>query len=321
MAPSTQTARVHQIRREADGVVSLELRPSSGAEQFPQFTAGSHIDLHLPNGLIRSYSLCNAQGDHGRYVVAVAHDRNSRGGSSYVNTLLRSGAELQISLPRNNFQLDESAERYVLLAGGIGVTPLYSMLQRLCQIGKRVTFIYCARSRREAAFLQEIMSLASERIELVWHFDSEVGHSPQIRSLLQSYLPESRVYCCGPEPMLEAFIGACDSLQFSHAAIERFKAASSQSVVAHKPYLLVLRRSGRTLEVPNGQTPLRAILDAGINVDFGCGEGVCGACESRVIEGIVDHRDDLLSKHEKASNKTMLICVSGCKSDKLVLDL
>ncbi|RYH44434.1 MAG: oxidoreductase [Alcaligenaceae bacterium] len=311
---------VHDIRSEADGVVSVELRPASADVILPSFNAGAHIDLHLPNGLIRSYSLCNDPGDSGRYVVAVGLDRDSRGGSRYIHTQLAVGTLLQTSAPRNNFRLDETATQYVLVAGGIGVTPLYAMLQRLIQLGRQVTFIYCARSRKEAAFAADITAMAGEMVQVLWHFVDEAGRLPDLPELLSARHPDSRFYCCGPAPMLEAFVQTCEALNYPHAAIERFSGLAD-AAGAERAYLLELRRSGRTLQVTEGKTVLRVMLEAGLNVDFGCEEGVCGACETRVLEGVVDHKDDLLEKAEKASNKTMLICVSGCKSERLVLDL
>lgn len=321
MSTSSLTALVHRIRPEASSIVSVELLPASEHMRLPGFSAGSHIDLHMPNGITRSYSLCNDPREQDRYVVAVAHDRHSRGGSRYINQELRTGAELRISAPRNNFRLDEDADRFVLLAGGIGVTPLYAMLQRLKRLGKQVTFIYCARSRGEAAFVDEIAAMADTRTTIVRHFDDEAGQPPSLDTLLAGCGAATRLYCCGPAPMLDAFVATCESLGLPHAFIERFTTARTETPAGDHPYVLELRRSGRVLQVPAGKTPLRAMLEAGIEVDFGCEEGLCGACESRVLEGVVEHRDALLSKAEKASNKTMLICVSGCKTERLVLDL
>ncbi|WP_028600967.1 PDR/VanB family oxidoreductase [Ottowia thiooxydans] len=321
MSTSLIKTLVHQIRREAEGVVSVELRPAGNDASLPRFSAGAHIDLHLPNGITRSYSLCNDQNESHRYVVAVANDRSSRGGSSYINNNLLPGTELTISPPRNNFRLNEAAESFVLVAGGIGVTPLYSMLRRLVELEKQVTFIYCARSRKEAAFAPEIAALVRGKVEVLWHFDDEVGSTPALEKLLANRDSQGHLYCCGPSPMLDSFLLRCGELGYLNAAIERFAATHTNEPGASRAFQLELRRSGKTLDVPEGKTVLRVMLDAGVDVDFGCEEGVCGACETRVFEGDIDHRDDLLSKEEKASNKTMLICVSGCKSERLVLDL
>src|SRR5690606_33139832 len=147
-------------------------RPASSGVEFPPFEAGAHIDLHLPNGLVRSYSLCNPPSERGRYVVGVLHDCKSRGGSRYIHEALRIGNELEISMPRNNFQLNENAPRSILVSGGIGVTPILCMLQRLTALSRPVKLIYCARTRREAAFIPEIRALAAHA-EVHWHFDDE----------------------------------------------------------------------------------------------------------------------------------------------------
>src|SRR3569833_1024254 len=161
MSGFTLRAFIQAIRHEAEGVISLELRPATGSTAFPPFTAGAHIDLQLPNGLVRSYSLLNSPAERDRYVIGVLHDRNSRGGSRCVHEQLRVGMTVPASIPRNNFALDESAARSVLLAGGIGVTPMLSMLQRLVALGQPEDFIYCARSRTEAAFIERIEALAA----------------------------------------------------------------------------------------------------------------------------------------------------------------
>lgn len=321
MSTSLLKTLVHQIRREAQGVVSVELRPVGDNETLPRFSAGAHIDLHLPNGITRSYSLCNDQNETQRYIVAVANDRSSRGGSRFINNDLLPGTELSVSPPRNHFRLNEQANNFVLLAGGIGVTPLYAMLRRLVELDKTVTFIYCARSRKEAAFAPEIAALACNQVEVIWHFDDEAGHGPELEKLLANRDSEAHFYCCGPSPMLDAFLACCGQMGYLNASIERFAGTQTEDIGASRTFRLELRRSGRSVEVPMGKTVLRVLQDAGIDVDFGCEEGVCGACETRVFEGEIEHRDNLLSKEEKASNKTMLICVSSCRSERLVLDL
>ena len=197
------------MRLEADGIVSVEFQPAGEGAVFPPFSAGSHIDLHLPNGLMRSYSLCNAAGDSGRYVVGVQLDRASRGGSRYVHEQLRVGQAIEISAPRNNFALHEDAPRSVLVSGGIGITPLWCMLQRLVALGKPVELIYCARSRAEAAFAKSVAALAG-RVHVTWHFDSERGGPPDLPALLANRGADSHYYCCGPAPMLDAFERECE---------------------------------------------------------------------------------------------------------------
>jgi len=322
MSSPTLNALVHTMRYEADGIVSVEFRPATPAVDFPAFEAGSHIDLHLPNGLVRSYSLCNPSSDRQRYVVGVLNDRKSRGGSRYVHQQLRVGMTLPISQPRNNFKLEEGAGHSVLVAGGIGVTPIWCMLQRLAAIGKPAELIYCARSRKESAFGEAIAALAAEKgIALTWHFDEEKGGPPDLAALLGGKGADSHYYCCGPTPMLDNFEKTCAQLGLANAHIERFAAVHVEAPSATQSYLVECARSGKTVEVPPGKSILDSLIDAGLNPDHSCKEGVCGACETKVLDGEVDHHDGILTKLERASNKTMMICVSGCKRGPLVLDI
>ena len=322
MSSPTLNALVHTMRYEADGIVSVEFRPATPEVDFPAFEAGSHIDLHLPNGLVRSYSLCNPSTDRQRYVVGVLNDRKSRGGSRYVHQQLRVGMTLPISVPRNNFKLEEGAERSVLVAGGIGVTPIWCMLQRLVAIGKPVELLYCARARKEAAFVEAITALAAEKaVQLTWHFDEEKGGPPNLAALLAGKGADSHYYCCGPTPMLDGFEKTCEQLGYAHAHIERFAAVHVEAPSATQSYMVECAKSGKTVEVPPGKSILDSLIDAGLNPDHSCKEGVCGACETKVLDGEIDHHDGILTKLERASNKTMMICVSGCKRGPLVLDI
>ncbi|SNS88784.1 vanillate O-demethylase ferredoxin subunit [Noviherbaspirillum humi] len=313
---STLTVRVQSMRFEAEGIVSLELVSPEGAE-LPPFEAGAHIDLHLPNGIQRSYSLLNSPEERGRYVVGILKDRNSRGGSRYVHDQLRVGMTLAISAPRNNFALDEGVGQSVLIAGGIGITPIYCMLNRLQKLGKPARLLYCARSRSEAAFVEEL--LARDNVQA--HFDQEQGGPPDLRGFLASQPKDAHFYCCGPTPMLNAFEALCEELGLKNMHLERFAAAENVEAVQGSEYTAQLARSNKVITVPAGKSLLDALLEAGIDVDHSCREGVCGACETRVLDGQPEHRDGVLSKTERESNKMMMVCVSGCKGRSLVLDL
>ena len=314
----TLSALVHTLRHEAEGIISVELRPW-GDTVFTPFEAGSHIDLHLPNGLVRSYSLLNAPSDQGRYVVGILRDRASRGGSRYVHEQLRVGTQLQISQPRNNFALDTRASHSVLVAGGIGITPIYCMFRQLLALGRSAELIYCARSRAEAALVDEISGLGAK---VLYHFNDEKGGLPDLASYLAGRPADTHFYCCGPTPMLDAFEQTCERLGYPHAHIERFTAAEVPAAAdAQDSYSVELSKSGKTVSVEPGLNLLDVLLEAGCDIEYSCREGVCGSCETRVLEGDVDHRDGVLSKAERAANKSMMVCVSGCKSRRLVLDL
>ncbi|MDR1969480.1 MAG: PDR/VanB family oxidoreductase [Burkholderiaceae bacterium] len=320
---TTLTALVHTLRYEADGIISIELRPATAAVDFPAFEAGAHIDLHLPDGLVRSYSLCNPQTDRQRYVVGVLKDRKSRGGSRYLHEQLRVGTTLPISAPRNHFRLDESAPRSVLVAGGIGVTPVWCMAQRLTALKRPVELVYCARSRKETAFREPIEALGQTgALALAWHFDDERGGPPDLGALLAGRGKDSHYYCCGPAPMLDAFETACQRLNLPHVHIERFAAAPApMQAMPQESFIVECARSGKTIEVPPGKSILDSLLDAGLQPEHSCQDGVCGACETRILSGQAEHRDSILTAQEQAANKTMMICVSGCKRGPLVLDI
>ena len=322
MDPSLLKARVHALRLEARDVISVELQPAEAGATFPSFEPGAHIDLHLGDGLVRSYSLLNGANDR-KYVVGVLKARDSRGGSRHVHEQLKLGAELRISAPRNNFRLVESAPQTVLLAGGIGVTPLLAMLRRLVQLGRPVEFIHCARSREDAAFLDEVEAIAAAhpQVELRRHFDDVQGGPPDLRKLLAGKPAGTHFYCCGPAPMLAAFEAACATLGHANVHLERFTPIEREPSTSTGTCSVELRRSGRTIEVAPEVSILDAVLAAGIGADHSCREGMCGACETKVLSGDVEHRDSILTKQEQVANKSMMICVSRCRGGTLVLAL
>jgi tetrachlorobenzoquinone reductase len=297
--------------------VSVELRSVQG-EDLPPFSAGSHIDLHLASGLVRSYSLLNPSAERHRYVVGVLNDRQSKGGSRFVHEQLRVGSVIAISNPRNNFALDETAAMSVLVAGGIGVTPIVCMYNRLRTTKRPVELIYCARTRTEAAFVDELRALGG-RVNT--RFDDEAKSPPNLGELLSGYSPDTHFYCCGPSPMLDAFQAACNQLGYQHVHIERFVAIDDVQTTQDSGYTVELAKSGRTVAVPAGKSLLDALLEAGVNSDYSCREGVCGACETAVLGGEPDHRDSVLTERERAANKSIMLCVSGCKGSKLILDI
>jgi vanillate O-demethylase ferredoxin subunit len=318
MAGDLQELRVKRISYEAEGVNSYELVLPAGGDLAP-FTAGSHIDLHLENGMIRSYSLVNDQSERHRYVIAVNKDASSRGGSSFVHDTFKAGDVVSASAPRNNFALREDAEYSLLIAGGIGITPLMSMIRRLETLGHPWKLAYAARTRRAAAFLGEINAIRPNA-DLNLHFDDErAGRPLDLANVVASAPAHAHLYCCGPVPMLEAFEKATAGRPSGHVHVEYFQA--KQAAAIDGGFEIRLARSKRTIAVEPGKTILDAVLDAGIMANYSCSEGVCGTCETRVIGGIPDHRDLFLSPEEKAANKTIMICCSGSKSGTLVLDL
>ncbi len=318
MSAEKLQARVHALRCEADDIISLELHPI-GAENFPPFEAGAHIDLHLPNGMLRSYSLANSPSERHRYLLGVLKEAGGRGGSRQVHDL-RIGTQLAISAPRNNFPLHELASHSLLVAGGIGITPILSMARRLKELGRSAELLYLARSRRSAAFVEEVQALG---LPVTWHFDDQAGGPPDLAAMLRQRGPQgdTHYYACGPGPMLRAFEETCDALNYTWH-LERFAPVEiAPSAAPQRPYTVDLRKSGKRFEVAPGGSLRQSLIEHAIAVPFSCCEGVCGSCETKVLEGEPEHRDSVLTKAERESNKAMMVCVSGCKSEKLVLDL
>src|SRR5882757_5266324 len=298
MPDRVMQVRVKRISFETDNINSYELVNPAGGDLSP-YTAGSHIDLHLPNGMIRSYSLVNDQGERNRYVVAVNNDAASRGGSKLIHETMRVGDIITVTHPRNNFALQEDAEHSVLIAGGIGITPLLSMIRRLEALGRSWELLYAARTRLAAAFLDELKALRADvHPNLHLNFDQE----PEARminlvSIVKAAHPDAHLYCCGPVSMLEAFEAATVDRPAGCVHVEYFKAR--EKLAAGGGFEVKLARSNRTIVVQVGQTILDALLEAGISANYACAEGVCGTCETRVIEGIPEHRDLFLNKEEQ----------------------
>jgi tetrachlorobenzoquinone reductase len=311
---------LRSITFEADRINSYTLQALDGGP-LPAFTAGAHIELQLASDLIRSYSLTNDPAERHRYVIAVKHEVDGRGGSAHVHTRLKVGDVLSISAPHNNFAYDEGEHASVFIAGGIGITPILSMLRHASAIGRRWSLHYASRTRRDAAFLTEIKALATASdSEANIVFDQEAGGAAlDIAAIVARASAGTHLYCCGPLPMLEAFRAATRSRPPPTVHLEYFSPV--QEAATAGGFEVRLAKSGRTVAVAPGKTILDALLDAGFPVSYACGEGTCGTCETRVIEGVPDHRDVYLTDEEHAANRQMMICCSGAKTPLLVLDL
>jgi ferredoxin-NADP reductase len=307
--------RLTAITYAAEQVHLYEFRPVSGTSIAP-FTAGAHVDLHLPNGLVRQYSIANAQDERHRYVLGVKRDAAGRGGSRFLHDELRVGTVVEVGGPRNNFPLVEAAAHSVLIAGGIGVTPIVSMVARLRSLARPWELHYAVRRRREAAFLDELLA-GDGHVRL--HVDEEQGGLIDLAAIVRAAPAEAHLYCCGPAPMLEAFTAAARSRSAERVHLEYFSSAVAPAV--ESGFVVELARSKLRVEIPPGQTILEALRARGLEVQSSCEQGICGSCETRVLAGEPDHRDMLLSDEEKATNQVMMICCSGSWSAVLVLDL
>jgi tetrachlorobenzoquinone reductase len=313
--------RVEAIRRESDVVKSLCFRPADDTP-VPSFEAGAHVDLHLKNGLVRSYSLVNAGSDC--YQVAVALDPNSRGGSRHIHEELEVGDVLSVSDPHNNFPLAPasiSGAPSILIAGGIGITPIYAMIKALRAKQRPWILHYFGRSRSLLAFTDELgeMGRAQPGAVNISCDDERNGALPDIKTIVEHAPRDAHLYCCGPVPMLSAFSSLTGKWSRDQIHIEYFSAPEGPDTAGG--FDVVLARTNRVVKIPRGKTILDALLDEGIDVPCSCMEGHCGTCETKVISGVPNHRDVFLSKDEQARNDRIMICVSGSRGDQLVLDL
>ncbi|WP_406065317.1 PDR/VanB family oxidoreductase [Streptomyces sp. NBC_01077] len=302
---------VHRMTWEAEGVLSVELTHPDG-KPLPAWTPGAHIDVHV-GGRIRQYSLCGDPHDQGAYRIGVLDEPSSRGGSRFVHTALRPGQSVTVSAPRNHFAL-EDAPSYVLVAGGIGITPLLAMAREAARRGAEWRMVYGGRSRASMAFTTELALLDGD-VTLVPQ--DELGHIDLDTELTR--LPDGAlVYVCGPEPLLAAVEARCPE---GRLRLERFTAPTVERAGDDEEFEVECRTSGLTLRVDANTSILDAAENAGIGVDSSCREGICGSCETGVLDGTPDHRDFLLSEAEQTAGATMMICVSRCASGRLVLDL
>jgi ferredoxin-NADP reductase len=296
--------------------VALTLEHPAG-RRLPDWTPGAHLDLVLPGGLTRQYSLCGDRWDAFSYRVAVLREPDSRGGSAYVHGELAEGDLVAIGGPRNNFALAPS-ERYLFVAGGIGITPLLPMIHQAELLGADWRLLYGGRTRRSMAFTGEL-ARHGDRVTLAPQ--DEHGLLDLERWLPEQPGPDLKVYCCGPAGLLEAVERRCAGWPAGRLRTERFAAADLGAPARNEPFEVELRRSGVSVTVTPGQSVLEAINRAGIGVLSSCRQGLCGTCETGVLEGEPDHRDALLDDAERAAADCMIVCVSRARSDRLVLDL
>jgi len=307
-----------QIRLAARGINLYTFERTDGG-QLPAAEPGAHIGLHLPNGLNRQYSLVVSDASPTSYTVGVKKDEASRGASRWIHEHLRVGAVVPLDLPRNNFALDEATGgKSILIAGGIGITPLYCMMHRLAALGQEHELHYSSRTRDQAAFLRE---LSVNPAAYLYFSDEMAGERMPIDRIIAQAPAGTHFYCCGPSSMLEAFEAACAVAGCPAETIHVEYFTPRYETATEGGFDVELKRSGLKLAVPAGKSILQVLLDAGIDVPHSCDMGICGTCETRVLEGTPDHRDSLLSDTERAESKTMMICCSGAKSAKLVLDL
>jgi ferredoxin-NADP reductase len=323
LAPmQTQKLAIKDRREVAQGIVEWTLVDPEG-KLLPGHHAGAHIDVFIAPQLARAYSL--TQPSRGQptpgYVMAVALAAQSRGGSAHLHRHWRVGDTVEVGLPRNLFALTDSDDPVLLIAGGIGITPLLAMARERQAQGRDWRLVFAARSRAHAAYIDELQAMNGV---LQTHFDDEHAGQPlEVSACLRGIDRHTHVYCCGPQPLMDKVREA--GLAQGHPAdrlhFESFGGAAPAPAGADHSFTVHLNRSGRDVEVPAGTSILDALEGAGVIVPSVCREGNCGSCECMVMEGEVDHRDQILSEQERQANRSLMICVSRARGERLVIDL
>jgi vanillate monooxygenase ferredoxin subunit len=319
-SPARLAVRIRQRRREVNNIVGIELEACDGLA-LPSFSAGSHIDIVLPSGLIRQYSLCSDPERPDSYRIAVRLEAESRGGSREVHALAM-GQELAISPPRNHFPLADHHESAVLIAGGIGVTPIMTMARSLHRQGVPFAFHYLNRSRALTAFRKELQAAGyGPSLQLRYDEDEGISSRAELVERIGMPGPHRHLYVCGPHPLIKATVAAAAQAGWSDEAIhlEHFRAPGDP--VSGVAVTLRLVKSGITVEAPGDRTLARALADAGMRVPVSCEQGICGTCIVGVIEGVPDHRDSFLTQAEREEGNRIALCCSRALTPVIVLDL
>ena len=306
--------------REAEDIFSFELARTDGLP-LPSFSAGSHLDVQIPGGLTRQYSLCNDAAEQHRYRIAVLRDPASRGGSIGMHDAVHEGDVIRVSAPKNHFPLQQ-AQRTLLFAGGIGVTPLLCMAQRLAAIDADFTLHYCTRSAERTAFSQEIKaSVFAKHVE--FHFDTGPAEQKlDLPAALGQSEPGKQLYVCGPTGFIDYVVNTAKAQGWSSAQIHlEYFGAAPQDTSGDNSFDVTIASTGKTYSVGAEQNIIQVLKDNGIDILTSCEQGVCGTCITRVLQGEPDHRDMYFTDEEKAANDQFTPCCSRSKSKTLVLDL
>lgn len=319
---STKLLRVQSAFWEAENVIIFTLTHPE-YEALPRWQPGSHLDIVLPSGLVRQYSLCGNPEDRSIYKIAVLRETNSKGGSKELHETALVGRIIQTRGPRNHFALVE-AKSYLFIAGGIGITPILPMIHTAEKVGASWRVVYLGRSLRTMAFLSQLEMYPSDNVAI---YPTEIRGRPDLKTELDRLTDPTEIYCCGPPSLISTISETCTTLYSQHTLhIEHFGATPSTfslntAFLEDGPIEIELQRSGISLTVPACRSVLDVIREKLPEIPFSCEEGYCGTCETAVIEGIPDHRDTILSPKEQKQNKSMMICVSRALSGRLVLDL
>jgi phthalate 4,5-dioxygenase reductase subunit len=314
--PAMMPLRVTRNDRIADGIHLFEFR-DPGDKPLPEFSAGAHITIRVPDGPLRKYSLCNDPAEHDRYQVAIKREVNGRGGSCALIDRVKAGDQLLVAPPINDFGLPPRAQDFLFIAGGIGITPIMAMIKEVQKQSKRFRLFYCTRSPETTAFAEEL-SLPEFAGKVVIHHDQgDPACSLDLQPILAERKNREHLYCCGPRPLMEAVRRMTDHWSPTAVHFEAFSEAETHKA-GDTPFRVQLARSGKLVEVPVTKTILEVLRENGLDVPSSCETGTSGTCRTKMLAGEADHRDLVLAEHERKDH--IMICVSRAKSSELTLD-
>jgi vanillate monooxygenase ferredoxin subunit len=323
MTDVSQAIRVRVARKEPAAIdIALFELVSADGDALPPFSAGAHVEVILPGGITRQYSLCNNPNESHRYQIAVLKNANGRGGSRAMHESVNVGDEISISLPKNHFPLAHSSVSSILIAGGIGVTPLLCMAERLAAIGDGFDFHYCTRSIDRTAFRDRIQQ-SSYVQQVKFHFDDgPEDQKLRLQELLSTPRRGVHIYTCGPKGFMDAVLSTARANGWAEQQLHyEFFSADPAKLSTDESFEVQLASSGRVIRVAGNQTVVAALAAHGVHVPTSCEQGVCGTCVTRVLAGEPDHRDVYLTPQEQAANDQFLPCCSRARSERLVLDI
>jgi phthalate 4,5-dioxygenase reductase subunit len=317
--PNQMTLRISRVERIADGVFCYELRDQNNAE-LPAFTSGAHITVQVPSGALRSYSLCNNPAERDRYVIAVKREDAGRGGSMSLTDSVKEGDLITASGPNNQFPLDPKAKEYLFIAGGIGITPMLSMMRTLNASGNvPYKMIYLSRSPAITPFLEELNTPEFKDKVVIHHDYGDPDRSFDLWPLLETPRAHCHVYCCGPKGLMDAVQDMTGHWPQSAIHFESFSNAAAAPRPDDTPFNVRLASSGEVVEVAAGVSILEALRQSGHRVPASCESGTCGTCRTHLLAGEADHRDLVLQEFERGDQ--IMVCVSRAKTPELLLDL
>jgi len=314
--PPTMLLRVTRNDAVADGIHLLEFREAGGTP-LPEFSAGAHIGVRVPNGLLRKYSLCNDPAERHRYQIAVKREDNGRGGSRSLIDDVKAGDELRVTAPVNDFGLPPRAQDFLFIAGGIGITPMMAMIKQVVAEGKRFRLFYCSRSPQTTAFREELGAPKFKDAVTIHYDQGDPSRSLNLRPILAERKNREHLYCCGPRPLMEAVRAMTDHWSPTAVHFEAFSEAETHKA-DDKSFKIKLARSGAVLDVPTTKTILEVLREHGLEVPSSCETGTCGTCRTKMLAGEADHRDLVLADHERKDN--IMICVSRARGEEITID-